>query len=783
MGNQNEIYRRSRHEPSNHSSKLSKPSSKGQQGKDHVANDPSAALDRVLSGPVTALAPDDILSLQRNTSNRAVQQLIARRKQDGYSNEHLAYANHNSTAVLQRDPTKKQDLIKKGILVPTLQFPKNQPETPKLEPVTKPPNKSENQKPTKPEEKPKPKPEDKPKPKDKVPERPKGPPPPIPKNIPGMAIVISETHLHKKNLLGFLSKTGAPIKEGEMVELVREDPTKKREGWHLAKHPKSGQEGYLKLSKTITHVVSTPSSAFAEIEKLHARGGFKQHEGGLNVGNEALEATEESSKTLGSITDSAEEGADTVKKLVSPKEWMKEDEWNIVKDTEPFKSMDQKPDFTKDMIGVAGGVIGSFSGIISIVAGFTKAFKDGKITWDNAEKTVVRIMEGLFKTVTGGAKLVLTAVKWVGHTATEIAGQCLDAVKSGLDGIVGIFKTVINAKKGKKWEAFKEGIGSLMNFGKGAISAVQFGISVAKNAAASIPFVGPLIQILGGVLNIFTAAFDIGFKADDIKKSEKDVGNKEKEMLHVKDKKLFAQKLVSAGLGNQVKGMDKASDVADVVRGANPDKLKSDKARKDLQELKEWALDLQLIEIGNKRQKKGIYTVLGKGADIVSGILSIIGGIGGFIAEVIGPATAGIGFAVGKAISFAGGILSTAVKIGQVIAGAVHGAGLKIRQWGRDIAAKTGVGTSIFNVKKSTTEKKKRRVQDAITLFKSTTSIPIPAPKRHSVEEMKALKTRWEGANMRMKMTGVDMDKLKELDGKPNEQIATVAEAMAERGD
>ncbi len=493
---------------------------------------------------------------------------------------------------------------------------------------------------------------------------------------------------------------------------------------------------------------------------------------------------------LGGLSGDTGETLGGVGEYINPATYMSEEAWtNLAK-----SNTDKKLNSTGDTLGkvgegfgFAGSIFGGLTGLMNIGMGVRQAVKDKGVTWENAEDSVVKIMEGVGKTAEGIAGAVTQVIKWAGGQAVEgvmkIVGEGVSMVKGIWNGIVGVFKTVIAAKGGKAWEAFTNGAEALLEFAKGGIAGAQMIFKIVKGAGESIPFVGAIISFIDGLWNTLKAIVSIAKTAIKMRAADQKRKQLEQGMLH-QDKPRLLQKLRGSGLYNRIFGKISYWKLADFVRKlTGREEPKDEAGKKDFQELKEWALDLHLVEISTKRQKKGLHGIIGNVADLVAAVISMGGAIAEFISDVVGVATAGIGNAAAKAIKIATTVTSLTIKIGKAIVSAGHTIFLGVRQFGRNLAAKGKLGSwgkKLFNTDKTSDDKRRRRVTDAITLMKELSTTGLPDPKMKP-KQQQALKPEWEKVERRLDMTGVDTEDLAKKDGEPEEQAALIAKAMAGR--
>ena len=203
--------------------------------------------------------------------------------------------------------------------------------------------------------------------------------------------------------------------------------------------------------------------------------------------------------------------------------------------------------------------------------------------------------------------------------------------------------------------------------------------------------------------------------------------------------------------------------------------------RKRLQNIPGSALVKHLRTVTWKRIKARWGPITLRGGNILADLWAGIASVASLVFSIVGAATSPTGFgpaagALASTVSnLAGGIGKGVLKGGGSLIAGWHKLNLWLRQQFREWASKSKPDSwmrGIWNVNKTRKAKHEQRAKSAVKVMKRVAALPAYSDKTHSsYDEVKLL----------VKATGVDMQALFRENGKPQEQIRMLMEAIRSR--
>lgn len=393
---------------------------------------------------------------------------------------------------------------------------------------------------------------------------------------------------------------------------------------------------------------------------------------------------------------------------------------------------------------VSGGAVETFSalgsGVVSVIdfAGGVKLAIQGKGR-EAVGKFVDSIAGGL-GTIAKGAKGILGIVKGTMDSRSAGAGvlniikECLGPIPDLFQTIGGIIKLIYAAvkKKGKEaaeatWETIKSGVNTVMETVKTVFNLVQ-------PVTAAIPLVGAVAKGIAAIMSGGEAAY-------------------------LMVKKIFQLAAIKRRLA---KLAQKKQEV--VAQPANTDEERTEKqAHKERLEY--------LQDVNRKRGRNLGRGIANKTMGLVGDIFKLGGAIVSAVAEIV--SLAGVtapGAAVAKGFGIAadifGSVLSGIGKLIEFLPKVAH----TIRQWGRNIAAKQNWLGKLarklgFNPDKSSAKKHEKRKEMVTGLMGSASEMktefdPSGKDKTALLDEIKAEAKKYDDLDFELDATGVDKKKL-----------------------
>jgi hypothetical protein len=650
----------------------------------------------------------------------------------------------------------------------------------------------------------------------------------------GMAT--EKTHMRKPNKaktapkkLGIFNRLKPAIGSGDKVVLLANkvmDGTNVK--WQLAKHPTTGAEGFVRMSKVLatgkasTGTVADPESTdkVEQVEKLSSILG--------DIANDGTELGE----SIGDMLSVKGKTSDELAELLLDYNPDFAQKFDKASDTEKEGMVAGQLPGLKDILGkggqtgfkiggLTGGLIGEglgmFSGLLSMVQGIKKF---GKTDAELSDK-----LEGVLATG-GGIASILTGVMGMGSKISGFVGDMMEneGVKStfeglketfgffgsGIDTVKGVVETVVKVvqaiagglkNRGKsaksKLKDFVETVGDIAGTVLGTVKSGIETVAGVLKLIKSVPLVSSILGIVGSVVDLVSGALDL---TKSVYEMIKLIVKTKKEKAMEKELKDDEYTRTERNLYSKLRRMEIASEPAGQSPGAiliERDKQgiptakqeettlgkyktqtagnKTATTDRDQKDVETHLTDRVLVDTVRKRIKRAYSQIPEIIVDGVAAGISIVGGlisIGADIAAVVSAPT-GVGTAAALATktiaSTVSSVLSGGLKVGKAIYKMARVGVRKIKQFARD------KGWSGTNQDKTSKAKLAKRKQETIRLMSMVASLTNYDP---ADDASKAAYTR---AQLRLKASGVDTMELFEKNGEPAEQAKMILEALNAR--
>jgi len=659
----------------------------------------------------------------------------------------------------------------------------------------------------------------------------------IQRALEGDALVIEKTHLRKPNKAGtaprklpaIFNQVGKAIKKNTIIKLLAEEVTVgKNVQWQKAKHPDTGKQGFVRMSKVVASgptppsEIDTPSGpsqveSIAELTKVLTGIVSDGSKIGANVGT-MLSAKSKTEKDLAQVMLNQPEFAnkwfqfgknpnktkaeDMVKDKLEGYTDVLNTEWQL-----GFKT----GGLAAGAVGDFGGAIGGFLGMIKGVQKFHKS--KGKVS-DTIDYAVAETSSGAGMMASGSGALskisgLVSGFTEKGSTAKTIfttlqgtfgfIGSGIKTVKGSVDTVVKIVKAIQGSlkKKGKsakeKFQTFIETTADIAGSALGTVKSAIMTVAGFLKTLKSLPLVSSILGIVGSVIDLVTGALNLIKSIYDsvklilkIKKDHQlieDLKQDDSDFYEaVLTRRLLAMEQAALPEGESVSEDDLAKD-EDGLPTVKQQEMTLNKYRRSgegdstadyyADEVETHLADQTLIGTVRKRINKARLNLAGAIVDGVASGLSIFFGLISIGADIAAVASSPTG--VGPAAALATKTISSTVST--VLTGGIKlGKGLftlgrmgvrKIKQFARD------KGWANTNQDKTSEKKMEKRKNVVKSLMMGLYDL---------VPDFSSFEDDAKRAQLRIEATGVDTKDLYEKNGEPLEQAKILMKALGNTG-
>jgi len=662
------------------------------------------------------------------------------------------------------------------------------------------------------------------------------------RSVTGM--ITEKTHLRKPNSKGdaprklpklFNMLKGA-LKPGDSIELLDTKSPADSPVWQMAKHPETGENGFLRLTKVLATGATPPTTEEAK-EKLKLdkdKIDYKTQASLLasiigGVGGVVGKVEDAQQKTLEAyIKDLWDKDPDKVRdlsKIADPGKTPKEvqdkaiEEW--AKNNPDIVNTARGLTFGGLGVGAIGDVLSGFSSLFEIAQGSAKIKEGGFQKKTEGHLMRIRGVGGIGGALMGLGKKGGTALSTLAGDETG-AGKAFSSIAEGfgaLGGIIKVLKAPVDvvfvffkgirdaynrSKKQvetKPGEAIKDAFTWLADLAKAAMGGVKGAFDTAKSVFAGIKtwwtaiknlaktLIGPIFGIVGAVLQLVTAAID-GIKLainvitsiikmvkdnETAKKIEdKDYQSEEKKLPHtIMNLPKSPQILKSSKSGKP--SVVHLTDILNQYKEKPPEQ-KTEAANKNYEKAQNYLVDRNLVDILKKRLSRAYSHIAEWIFDGLSILNSVAGALTTIILEIVSIAAAptGVGFAIAQAAKSVSGIVFGAIGvILQVIKGVYS-----FSRWSgrgiKQLGREVGAKLGIKGLK-TKSWKHEKRVNDTIAIMNMVADLADYDP---ADKESKGI---YERVQLRLKAIGVDFRELYTNKDKPLKQAELIYQAMAKR--
>lgn len=553
---------------------------------------------------------------------------------------------------------------------------------------------------------------------------------------------------------------GPKIKHGQEIEHKEVDDASGK--W--AKIEVDGTEGFVRKDK-----VKEPKNLSTMSSKAKAA-----KAGGTWGQAEAFSEPETAADNVNDVFDIATKGTGGQSEVLKDASGKLKDKIKDAADTgvDDTASKEQKGKIDREdqKLGTATGLMDAGSGFIGLY-GMKKSLAEAKSGSDKAA-AVYSGVESTQKVVAGTSAVIDNAAKLNGSEKGVGASEAVAGYAGSIGDALASIKSAFFAVKGV-FELFKEhfagdGVSKGEAF-RGGVEAIQNGLESAQSAVKTVKSIleimelgtGKLAEVIPG-LGIAISGVKITIKVYDmiqasiakekmtaIKRNFKEKYS-DKADARPEDKKGIVKENKYTMFGKTLwtsKGTDKEKLAArrEALK-AKADKTADEEA--EINDIQEYELAKEMKYINQKRLNRG-------GMQIGLEMMSMAGDI---------ATLSGAGSAVGISLKAA----AAGTKAGMGIA-------RRIKQYGRDKAAKEGgAWSSVFNAEKSSDKKYERRSKDAELILEMIAKLP------DNVSDESA-KKQYMRVEQFIEASGCSTKALYKLNGNIDEQRKLLMESMSKR--
>jgi hypothetical protein len=636
----------------------------------------------------------------------------------------------------------------------------------------------------------------------------------------GFSMVITKTYLLKPNSRGnapakslFTSnKIGEQLQPNDALKLLDVKSPAKEPKWQLAKNPKTGETGFIKIRNIMGGSSSLEKDEKPETEIPNdlktvdnikdITSSLSELFGGTSGVNEGI--FEDAAKIL--ILKDPElawslNAGDTKDKVASIEKhvpWLKE-----ALSSEGTKWAGVGAGLLGDSLGIVSGLVGMGKGIHTMFSNTSEMNErvEGFVTVGTGALGIGSSLFGIGSTSTGAVASVVGEDSLAGGLFKSISeflkpvGDAIKTLKGGVETVVQVVKglsTLIQRAKKGVGTKLTEVLSWLAEFAGSVMGTLKSAFMTASgilNWLQKLPGVSAILGIIGSVIDVVssvcefiknvveTVSFGIEMKgqkeslekiekADDYKRIERNMGDK---LRNLSQDPHMPLKLTEENQPDVVQ-------IGDVLQKyeKTPKKDKDYDSEKDYQDVKAYLVDRSLKDVQSKRINRGysripefVMSLIASGISILGGLVSVGSDIAGLISS-----PSGIGLAIATATKAITSIVTTvfsgALKLGKSVYSLARTGVRKIKQHGTN---KGWWGDK----SKSTGAKDAKRLQQTKLLMEMVADLNKYNPAYPKSRE------KYERVQLRLEAAGVDLKELFSMNGKPLDQAKEIYKALAKR--